>query len=84
MPPMASKWPSILLGDAADGIEMAQHFIERRCRWPGNGPAFYWGTPPMASKWPSISLGDGANGLEAAQHVIGKRCRWRRNGPAFY
>jgi len=68
MPPMAPKWPSISLKDAADGLKMAQHFIERRCRWPRIGPALYWGMPPMASKWPSISLGDAADGIEMAQH----------------
>ena len=59
---MASNRPSIVLGDAADGIEMAQHFIG--------------GTPPMASKWPSISLKDAADGIETAQHFIERCCRF--------
>ena len=81
---MASKWPSIFLRDAADGLDMAQRFIERRCRWPRNGPAFYWGMPPMASKWPSIFLRDAADGLEMAQHFIERCRRWPQNGPAFH
>jgi hypothetical protein len=73
---MASKWPSISLRDAADGLEMARHFIGGRRRWPRNGPAFHWGTVPMVSKRLNMLLVNAADGVEMAQHFIERCRRW--------
>ena len=55
-PPMASKWPNILLGD--------------NCRWPRNGPPFNSdGTAGGVDNGPPISSNTTADDLEMAQHL---------------